>query len=138
MGSLPTQTIPWLFDSLIKSCGAFPTAGSMEGTRSEIGRRPHLGISQAAGAAGCCEVLICVWGVLMGLGDQLLVSAEKGQGKGSSSSSLLGEGCSAHLLPRKTTRGGGITHTQCQMAYDDSRGKKKSHLFISQIYLPVP
>lgn len=92
MGSLPTQTIPWLFDSLIKSYGAFPTAGSMEETRSEIGRRPHLGISQAAGAAGCCEVLICVWGVLMGLGDQLLVSGISREGAGEGKQLLIPAG----------------------------------------------
>lgn len=53
------------------------------------------------------------------------VPAQKGQSKGSSSSSLLGEGCSAHLL-RKTTKKGGLTPSQCQTACDDSREKKKN------------
>lgn len=52
-------------------------AGSMEGTRSETGRRSHLVISQAGCAAGWCEVWICVWGMdAAGIGG----SAEKGQG----------------------------------------------------------
>lgn len=51
----------------------------------------------------------CGWGMLVGLGDRQVVAGfqqGKGRVRGAQLSILLEEGCSAHLLPRRTPEGG--------------------------------
>lgn len=104
-----------------------------------MGRRAHLEISQAGGAAGWCEGFICVWGLLMGLGISTwyLYQQSKGRGRGAAPRPCWGK--DAQLIssrgkpPREEE-----SHISSAKRHVMTQGKKKSHFFITQIHLPVP